>query len=102
MKTTRTDKKSVALRFVGSLRGASGRSKITFEIERSLSLEELIKELSQQTPVLSRVFGQSENRKLTSNMLILVNGKEISALDGLDTILKEGDDVVFVPVVHGG
>jgi molybdopterin converting factor small subunit len=35
-------------------------------------------------------------------MLILINGREISALNGLDTILQEGDEVVFVPVVHGG
>jgi molybdopterin converting factor small subunit len=31
-----------------------------------------------------------------------VNGREISVLNGLDTILKDGDEVVFVPVVHGG
>jgi molybdopterin converting factor small subunit len=31
-----------------------------------------------------------------------VNGKEISVLNGLDTVLKDGDEVVFVPVVHGG
>jgi molybdopterin synthase sulfur carrier subunit len=102
MKTRRTEKKLVVLRFVGSLRGASGRSQITFEIEKSFPLIDIIKELSQQTPQLSRIFAQSENRKLTSNMLILINGREISALNGLDTILQEGDEVVFVPVVHGG
>jgi molybdopterin converting factor small subunit len=36
------------------------------------------------------------------NTLILVNGKEISVLNGLDTMLEDGDEVVFVPVVHGG
>ena len=36
------------------------------------------------------------------NALILVNGKEISVLEGLATKLKDGDEVVFVPVVHGG
>ena len=37
-----------------------------------------------------------------SNALILLNGKEISVLNGLQTKVKDGDEVVFVPVVHGG
>jgi molybdopterin converting factor small subunit len=36
------------------------------------------------------------------NALILVNGKEISVLHGLETKLRNGDEVVLVPVVHGG
>jgi molybdopterin converting factor small subunit len=35
-------------------------------------------------------------------MLVLVNGKEISVLDRLETLIKDGDEVVFIPVVHGG
>jgi molybdopterin converting factor small subunit len=31
-----------------------------------------------------------------------VNGKEISVLQGLETVIKDGDEVVFVPVLHGG
>jgi MoaD family protein len=101
MKTLRTGK-LLRLRFVGSLRQASGKSKITLEIARPLPLADLVKELLQQTPNLSQAFAQSENHKLTSTMLILVNGREISALNGLGTVLEEGDEVVFIPVVHGG
>ena len=36
------------------------------------------------------------------NTLILVNGKEISVLNGLETILKDGDEIVFIPVLHAG
>ncbi len=36
------------------------------------------------------------------NMLILVNGKEISVLNGLRTDIKNGDEIVLIPVVHGG
>jgi molybdopterin converting factor small subunit len=34
--------------------------------------------------------------------LILVNGKEISVLKGLETVLKEGDEILLIPVIHGG
>jgi molybdopterin converting factor small subunit len=36
------------------------------------------------------------------NALILVNGREISVLNGFETNLKDGDKIVLVPVVHGG
>jgi len=34
--------------------------------------------------------------------LILVNGREISVLNGLETKLKDGDEISLIPVVHGG
>jgi len=36
------------------------------------------------------------------NTLILVNEKEVSVLNGLETMLKDGDEVVFIPVLHAG
>ena len=36
------------------------------------------------------------------NVLILVNGREISALKGLETRLRNGEEIVIIPVVHGG
>jgi molybdopterin converting factor small subunit len=36
------------------------------------------------------------------NTLILVSGKEISVLNGLETMLKDGDEVIFIPVLHTG
>jgi molybdopterin converting factor small subunit len=36
------------------------------------------------------------------NALILVSGTEIGALNGIDSTLRDGDEVVFLPVAHGG
>ncbi|GAG28848.1 unnamed protein product, partial [marine sediment metagenome] len=36
------------------------------------------------------------------NALILVGGKEINALQGLETEVKNADEVVLIPMVHGG
>jgi molybdopterin converting factor small subunit len=36
------------------------------------------------------------------NALIMVSGREISTLDGLDTLLNEGDELSFLPIAHGG
>ncbi len=53
-------------------------------------------------PALKHTFSDQELNDSRSNSLILINGKEISILKGLETKLCDGDEIVFVPVVHGG
>tara|TARA_B100000315_G_scaffold218768_1_gene220262 strand:- start:7100 stop:7897 length:798 start_codon:yes stop_codon:yes gene_type:complete len=38
----------------------------------------------------------------TTEMLITVNGVELSALNGSETLLQDGDVVVLIPTFHGG
>ena len=37
-----------------------------------------------------------------SSLVVLVNGRNIHALEGYDTVLREGDLVSFMPVLIGG
>lgn len=43
-----------------------------------------------------------ESNDLRSNALLLLNGKEISVLKDLETEVNDGDELVIIPVVHGG
>jgi molybdopterin synthase sulfur carrier subunit len=36
------------------------------------------------------------------NALLLLNGREISILRGLETEVNDGDELVIIPIVHGG
>jgi len=36
------------------------------------------------------------------NALLLLNGREISILKGLETEVNDGDELTIIPVVHGG
>lgn len=36
------------------------------------------------------------------NALLLLNGREIGILEGLETEVKDGDELTIIPVVHGG
>ncbi len=36
------------------------------------------------------------------NTLILVNGIEAHNLEGVKTIIEEGDELTLIPVIHGG
>jgi molybdopterin converting factor small subunit len=62
----------------------------------------LLGTLTDNQPTLRRNLLDEQLETPKSNALILVNGKEISVLNGLDTKVQDGDEIVFVPVVHGG
>ena len=58
--------------------------------------------IKKEVPELKRNLVDQQLDDLGSNTLVLVNGMEISVLNGLETRLKDGDEIVLVPVVHGG
>jgi molybdopterin synthase sulfur carrier subunit len=43
-----------------------------------------------------------ENNNLLDRIHIFINGRRISYLEGLDTIVSEGDDIAIFPPVGGG
>ena len=93
---------SLTVKFIGAFRHLSGRTQFTVSFQGSISVKQLIKTITQQLPALNNTFSDQELNDSRSNSLILVNGKEISVLNGLETELYAGDEIVFVPVVHGG
>jgi molybdopterin synthase sulfur carrier subunit len=92
----------VTIRFIGSLRAASKKSKLTVKLVEPSPLREIIKKIVEDQPKLKQALIDPELDDPRTNTLILVNGKDTSVLKGLETMLKNGDEVVFVPVVHGG
>jgi len=65
------------------------------------SIRELIKNLEEGSPgVEETVFNEGGNLK--RYIKIFVNRREIAFLDGLKTILKDGDKVVIILAVGGG
>jgi len=92
----------VSLKFVGSFRGISGKDGLELKFVRPVSLKTLVKKTVEKLPKLKSSLVDPESGEPRRTMLVLVNGKEISVLNGLDTRVKDEDEVVFVPVVHGG
>lgn len=92
----------LTIKFIGALRHISGKTQLTINYQEGISLKDLVAKLSQEMPPLEKTFGDQQLNDARSNALVLVNGREISVLNGLETKLSDGDEIVFVPVVHGG
>jgi molybdopterin synthase sulfur carrier subunit len=93
---------TVNVKFVGSFRGVSGKSKIVFKFAKPISLRILVAKVVELLPKLKSALVDPMSGEPRSNMLVLVNGQEIGVLSGIETKVNDGDEVVFVPVMHGG
>ena len=93
---------NITIRFFGVFRSVAGKDKLTIKFKDSVPLKEAVKKIDEEIPRLRRTLIDPDLEDPRPNTLILVNGKEISVLNGLETMLEDGDEVVFIPVLHTG
>jgi MoaD family protein len=93
---------AIKVKFVGALRHTAGAEELSLECAEGFSMRELVGDLVQQVPELKRSLVNQQADDAELNALVLVNGREVSVLGGLEAAVKDGDEVVFVSVVHGG
>jgi len=92
----------VTVRFIGTFRTISGKSKFTIEYGDMPNVKKAVEKIVEELPKLKGVLIDADLQDPRPNTLILLNEREISILNGLETTLKNGDEIVFVPVSHGG
>jgi molybdopterin synthase sulfur carrier subunit len=93
----------IKVRLLGVLRGLSGEGLVSVESEEPTTVRKVIQKLTEAfSPEFKRVLIDPELEDPRPNALILVDGKEISVLQGLETKINDGDEIVLVPVSHGG
>ena len=93
----------IKVKFLGIFKGISGKEQFPMELKKSVSVGEVVKGLAELfSPDFRRILIDPELGDPRPNALILLNGREIGVLDGLETKVVDGDEVVFIPVSHGG
>lgn len=92
----------VKVRLLGVFRGLAGKDQLQLRLE-SATVKEVIQAMAEAFPTETKTMlidGGLNDPQL--NALILLNGREISVLKGLETAVSEGDEITLIPVVHGG
>lgn len=94
---------TITVNFVGALREITGKNAVSLKIGGSAIVKDAISELSNYFPSEFRqAVTDPELADPRPNVLILVNKKEIGVLDGLRTRVENGDELVLIPISHGG
>lgn len=84
----------ITVKFFGGAKKSFLHDKLEIEID-SITISDLLDHLQNITP-------QNLTQLDVTNILVAVNGADSSAIQGKNTILKDGDVVSIIPVVHGG
>jgi molybdopterin converting factor small subunit len=85
----------VRTRLLGSLKQPAAPKEEYYEMQEGTTVSALMNCIIATYPNLEGILDSLGN-------LVMIDGVEIANLDGSDTYLSEGSEVVFVPVTHGG
>ena len=86
----------VRIRFLGSLRLANSSGKIEVVLPDNSKVIDLIDSVSDDYAEAAVTLGNP------ARSIIMLDGIEIGNLEGLETSIGNGSEVVVVPVTHGG
>jgi molybdopterin synthase sulfur carrier subunit len=89
------------VRIFGSLRQFVGAKAVEVELARGASVQYLLDRLIAEYPILEEKFFDEEGN-LRGSINVLLNGRHIAFLQGLDTAVQEDDQVALFPAVGGG
>ena len=93
---------NVTVKFVGVLHQVFKKKQVKLKFARSPTVKKVVEKLAETSTEARKNVLETESNQIHPALLVLVNGKEISALDKANTRVRDGDEVVLISVSHGG
>ena len=94
---------TVEVRLLGIFQQISGKKHLKLKLEEPATVRKAVTKLTETfSSEFKRVLVDSQLDDPRPNALILVGGKEINVLQGLETEVKDAEEIVLLPLVHGG
>lgn len=96
---------SVKLHTILTIKKILGQGKIDFSLPDGSTVEDLLSILVERWGELSSHLSEPEGEDMPPHIRvtrIMVNGRDIAFLNGRETVLKDGDEVLVLPIVSGG
>ena len=93
----------IKIRTILKLKKIIGKGAVEFSVEEGTILEAALDKMVERfgKELESSLFS-SQDRSLLQHIRLMVNGRDIAFLNGLQTVLREGDEILILPPVAGG
>ena len=92
---------SLKIRMLGVLR-ETGSKEQKIDIVEGATIDSVIRSLMTKDESLEGLLWDKEVDSPLPNALIMLDGVEVSNLEGMATPVKQGQELVLLSVVHGG
>jgi sulfur-carrier protein len=94
---------TVKVRSIALIRTLLGKEQIDLSVPEGATIEDVIARLIEfGDPKLASYLAEPKEKSAHAPLRIMVNGRDITVLQGRDTVVAEGDDIlVFIPIAGG-
>lgn len=92
---------SIHVKFLSTLSAFFKAQDVTL-LENEISLKDLIKQLGKNGNGAFEEKILGKKGLLNKYVIVQVNGEDIRAASGLETVLRDGDQITFLPAIAGG
>jgi molybdopterin converting factor small subunit len=94
----------IKVKLIGALTRLAGTSEVSIQDKRSITVTETIEKLCHRiaNTEFKRAIIDPDSGKIGPHIIVLINDRDISALQGLETKLRSHDVLTLIPVSHGG
>jgi molybdopterin synthase sulfur carrier subunit len=89
------------LRFFSTIRQLVGKKEIEIRVDAPDTIRNVLEKLAVEHPALKESILDNDGN-LYDSILVFINGRNIKFLDGLNSTIKEGDQLAIFPLLGGG
>ena len=93
---------TIKIKALGVFRRIVGRNSLSLDLEKATVNDVLHALAAPLSPEAVALLFDPELHDPRPNMLILLNGREISLVGGLEAEIRNDDELTLVPIAHGG
>jgi len=92
----------VKVKLLGVLKDAAGIGQLELDLGEKRTIAEVLETLFDGRARLREAVWDSTLNTYESDALVLLNGVEVGNLEGVDSRVGPGDELVLLSVAHGG
>lgn len=92
----------IRFRLMGILRESGGSKEVALDIPEISTIGSAIKQLIKSDENLSASLWDDTVDSPIPNALIMLDGVEINNLQGTNTPIRQGQEIILLSIVHGG